>query len=281
MTRRLTRREMLRLGAGTLLSLGVWPGRLRAGDFPTSGDFTFIAVNDLHYFDEECVPWFAEVAAQMRTSAPGAAFCLVGGDLANDGKPEQLAGIRDCLKKLGIPTPAVIGNHDYLTDTDRKGYETIISAKVNDSFEHKGWQVLGLDTTQGTGWKDTTISAETLRWVDDQLPKLDRRRPTVIFTHFPLGADVSMRPLNADALLDRFRDVNLRAAFSGHFHGFTERFVNSATVTTDRCCARVRGNHDGSKEKGWFVCRASESGEITRQFVEFKPSPAVAKTATV
>ena len=33
----LTRREWLRLSAGALLSLGVWPGRLRGEDAPTSG----------------------------------------------------------------------------------------------------------------------------------------------------------------------------------------------------------------------------------------------------
>jgi hypothetical protein len=42
-------------------------------------------------------------------------------------------------------------------------------------------------------------------------------------------------------------------------------------ITTDRCCARVRKNHDGSPEKGWFVCQAV-NGEIKRRFVEFRPN---------
>ena len=44
----ITRRKWLRLSAGALLSLGVWPGRLRGADAPAHDDFTFIAVNDLH-----------------------------------------------------------------------------------------------------------------------------------------------------------------------------------------------------------------------------------------
>ena len=81
-----------------------------------------------------------------------------------------------------------------------------------------------------------------------------------------------MRPRNADDLLNRFLEFNLSAAFCGHYHGLTERTLRAATITTDRCCSRVRGNHDGSKEKGWFVCRATASGEVTRRFVEFEPS---------
>src|SRR5205085_1647055 len=45
-----TRREWLRLSAGALLSLGVWPGRLRGADAPAHDDFTFIAVNHLPGF---------------------------------------------------------------------------------------------------------------------------------------------------------------------------------------------------------------------------------------
>ncbi|MGB8464260.1 MAG: metallophosphoesterase, partial [Terrimicrobiaceae bacterium] len=156
--------------------------------------------------------------------------------------------------------------------TDRRPYEQIFGNQLNYAFEHGGWQFIGLDTTDGIEWQNTTISPTTLSWLDENLPKLDRRRPTILFTHFPLGVGVSMRPLNADDVLERFLEFNLSAVFCGHYHGLTERNLRAATITTDRCCSRVRGNHDGSKEKGWFVCRATELGEVTRQFVEFKPS---------
>ena len=53
----ITRREWLRLSAGALLSLGVWPGRLRGADAPaTHDDFTFIAVNDLHALGRRVPP---------------------------------------------------------------------------------------------------------------------------------------------------------------------------------------------------------------------------------
>src|SRR5207249_1959741 len=46
---RLSRRQMLGLSAGALLSAGLWPGALRAEGGSSPSDFHFVAVNDLHY----------------------------------------------------------------------------------------------------------------------------------------------------------------------------------------------------------------------------------------
>lgn len=272
-TTSLTRREWLRLSAraGALLSLGVWPGRLRGANAPATDDFTFIAVNDLHALEPACRPWFDEVVRQMKRSAPDAAFCLLGGDLSDTGTPEQLTLIKNSFTALGIPCHAVVGNHDYLSPTDRSAYERIFPAQINYGFNRHGWQVVGLDSSEGQKWQATRISPTTLLWVDQHLPKLDPARPTILFTHFPLGAGVVARPRNADDLLQRFYGVNLQAVFCGHFHGFTERPFRHALATTDRCCSRVRSNHDGTPEKGWFACEAV-NGEIRRRFVEFHPA---------
>jgi 3',5'-cyclic AMP phosphodiesterase CpdA len=267
----LTRREWFRLSAGALLSLGVWPGRLCGEDAPATHDFTFIAVNDLHALQEACRPWFDEVVCQMKASAPTAEFCLLGGDLAENGMPAQLTLIKDSFSALGIPCHAVVGNHDYQSAIDRSGYEQIFPEQINYFFTHRGWQVIGLDSSQGTRARETRISANTLAWLDQNLSKLDLRRPTILFTHFPLGDWVWARPLNADDLLERCYRLNLQAVFCGHFHGFTERKFGHSTITTDKCCSRVRPNHDGTPEKGWFVCQAV-NGEIKRRFVEFRPN---------
>jgi Icc-related predicted phosphoesterase len=267
----LTRREWLRLSAGALLSLGLWPGRLRGADATAHDDFTFIAVNDLHALEEACRPWFDEVVRQMKASAPTAEFCLLGGDLAENGTPAQLTLIKDSFSALGIPCHAVVGNHDYQLATDRSAYERIFPEQINSSFTHRGWQIIGLDSSEGTKAKETRISATTLAWLDQNLSKLDNRRPTILFTHFPLGDSVWARPFNADDLLERCYGFNLQAVFCGHFHGFTERKLGHSIITTDRCCARVRQNHDGTPEKGWFVCQAV-NGEIKRRFVEFHPN---------
>src|ERR1041384_2185724 len=169
----LTRREWLRMSAGALLTLGVGPGPLRGADALAHDDFTFIAVNDLHALEDACRPWFDDVVRHMKKSAPTAEFCLLGGDLADNGTPPQLTLVRDSFSALGIQCHAVVGNHDYLSDTDRSAYERIFPEQINYSFAHRGWQIIGVDSSEGTKAKETKISEATLPWLDQNLSKLD------------------------------------------------------------------------------------------------------------
>src|SRR5687767_12930059 len=155
---------------------------------------------------------------------------------------------------------------------ERTAYDEIFPKSLNYSFVHRGWQILGLDTSDGLKYENTQIQPHTLAWVDDQVRRLNKKLPTIIFTHFPLGPGVKYRPLNTDALLERFKPVNLQAIFCGHYHASTETKVGSTIVTTNRCCALKRGNHDGTKEKGYFLCTARD-GRVTREFVEFGRAP--------
>jgi hypothetical protein len=266
-----TRREILRLSAGSLLAYGLWPGALRAADAGNSGEFTFIAVNDLHYQSERCGAWFERVVRQMKTHEPKPAFCLIIGDYAEHGTKSEMGAARAAFQELGLPVHGVIGNHDYTEKNDRSAYEKLFPDALNYHFTNDGWQFVALDTTQGRAASNTTIHSDTLQYVDGILPKLDRTQPLVIFTHFPLGLLLPGRPKNADDLLIRFKDYNLQAVLNGHFHAFTERFFGRVTLTTNRCCAISRENHDGTPEKGYFLCTAKD-GKVTREFVEVKPA---------
>ncbi|MEA3207098.1 MAG: hypothetical protein QOE70_155 [Chthoniobacter sp.] len=267
----MSRREMLRSSAGTLLAWGLWPGALRAAELGNSHDFNFIAVNDLHYQSERCGAWFERVVRQMKESDPKPEFCLIVGDYAEHGTTAEMAAPREAFRALGIPVFGVIGNHDYAMTGDRSEYDKLFPGALNYHFEHRGWQFVGLDTSEGRKAKATSIQPATFQWIEETLPKLDRKQPTVIFTHFPLGPFTPSRPLNADDLLERFIGYNLQAVLNGHYHGFTERVLGEVTLTTNRCCAISRENHDGTKEKGYFICGAKD-GRITRTFVEVKPA---------
>jgi 3',5'-cyclic AMP phosphodiesterase CpdA len=267
---RLGRREWLRLSASSLLALGLWPGCARWRDNGRGGSFSFVVLNDAHFQSAQCGPWFEKVRASIRQHQPRPEFCLMVGDLAEHGTKAELGPMKEALQSFGMGFYAVIGNHDYVSDTDRSAWDALFPGSINYSFRHRGWQFIGLDSTQGTKWENTRIPEETFRWVDEKLPRLDVAAPTVVFTHFPLGEGVRMRPSNADELLKKFKSFNLTAVFNGHFHGFTERELGPTVLTTNRCCAISRGNHDGTKEKGYFLCKAT-TGRITREFVEVKP----------
>jgi len=264
--RRYSRREVLGLSAGALLSLGLWPGALRAADNGRGGIFRFLVVNDIHFLNERCAAFLERVLRTMK-AGPKLDLCLVAGDLVDDGSEATLTQVKGILDRLGVPIWPVPGNHDFLTQTDRSGYDKVFPGRLNYSFEHNGWLFVGLDSNDGLRASNTLIQDPALNWLDSHLGKLDKQAPLVLFTHFPLGDKVTNRPRNADAVLERFKDHNLRMVFGGHYHAFTERHRGSTELVTGRCCSISRGNHDGSKEKGYFLCEARD-GKINHTFVE-------------
>jgi 3',5'-cyclic AMP phosphodiesterase CpdA len=207
------------------------------------------------------------VVKQMKGQPEQIDFCLIVGDLAHRGLPSELVQVRDVFAGLGRPVHTVIGNHDYKGARDRKAYEDLFPGQMNYFFDHKGWQFLGLDSTEGQKYLRSTIQKDTLFWLDRILPRLDKKRPTIVFTHFPLGPLHLTRPTNADQVLNRFKDFNLRAVFNGHHHALTERKIGDIVLTTNRCCSLQRPNHDDSKEKGYFLCHAREN-KVSYTFVE-------------
>jgi 3',5'-cyclic AMP phosphodiesterase CpdA len=265
----LSRRQLFRLGAGHLLAAGLWPGALRAAGAEAARPFHFAVVNDLHYLDKRCTPWHEGVVKQIKGHDEKVQFCLIVGDLAEDGKAEQFDPVRSIYRGLDLPLHIVMGNHDWQGEKDRKAFDDLFPKAGNFTFDHGGWHFVGLDSTDGPRASNVAVRDDTLKWLDRALPKLDRKKPLVLFTHFPLGAWVIYRAINANDLLERFKEYNLQAVFNGHFHASTERRFGAATITTNRCCSFSRKNHDGSKEKGYFLCEARD-GKITRKFVEYR-----------
>jgi 3',5'-cyclic AMP phosphodiesterase CpdA len=264
-----TRRRFLRssvAAAAVAPLLARWA--MAAEDAKASEAFTFLVLNDLHYFDRRCTPWFARAVEQMKGHK--ADFCLVVGDLTEDGARQQNGPIRELLDALKMPVHVVVGNHDYEAgNNSRKAFEAAFAGPLNYAFEHKGYQFVGLDTTQGRAASNTTIADATLTWTADALKKLDRKRPTVLFTHFPLGPFVPYRPKNADVLLRLFGEHALQTVFNGHFHSATNRYWDKVLVTTNTCCSFRRANHDFDPRKGYFLCTA-KGGAVERAYVEVK-----------
>jgi len=257
-----TRRDFLRIG-GLTLALSPWSRAVES----SSGAFEFIVVNDTHYIDEMCKPWHSQAASAMQASAPDARFCAHAGDVADNGSEEACAMVKEIYTAATGRLYTVPGNHDYLSGDDRSGYDKVFPERLNYAFQELGWQFLALDTTQGTQFDLTNISPATLTWLDQNLAKLDRKAPTFVFTHFPLGEGAVYRPRNADALVQRLLALNVAWIHCGHWHGESTRPAGRLTASTSRCCARLRDNRDGSPLKGWHVYRAEADGKLSRKFV--------------
>ncbi len=256
---------MMKMSAGALLAAGIWPGALRAQQ-PATENFSFICVNDLHYWDAGCAPFFNRAIKLMKDSAPQSKLLIVDGDLTEHGTAAEFDGIKALLKTTGMEMKVVPGNHDWATQTDRKGYEEAWPDSLNYSMESGGWQFVFLDSTDGTKAR-VAVQAPTMQWVEQNAPRLNKNRPTVLVTHFPLGEGITNRATNADALLEHFKEINLRAVFNGHHHAFTEKSRGEIIFTTDKCCSFRANNHDRTTEKGFFVCEVAD-GKLSRRFVE-------------
>jgi hypothetical protein len=129
---------------------------------------------------------------------------------------------------------------------------------------------VGLDSTNNNLKSRVKVTDHTLGWLDGALPKIEKGRPMIAFTHFPMHPQLQWPSVNAADVLARFKDHNLRGLFGGHCHASREQSFGGAFVVTNKCCSHRVPNHDRSKEKGYFLCRAKE-GKVTREFVEITP----------
>ncbi|MDB6152122.1 MAG: PQQ-binding-like beta-propeller repeat protein [Chthoniobacteraceae bacterium] len=259
-----SRRDFLRGAAGLLLGAGVQPDCFGTPSArPSSGDFSFVVLSDLHYRDARCGLWLERVVAHVRALRPAPSFCVLDGDLADSGTQEQLGAVREIFRPLPMPLHPVIGNHDCTENGDRSAFEALFGKQTNYRFEQSGCQFLVLDSIEGRRVYRTRISQQTLGWVDQTLPQLSPQKPLIVLTHFPLGRNW-LRPLNANALLGRLRTRNIQAVLSGHWHGLTERTDGAASLSTGRCCSWWRTNHDGSNEKGYVICTVRDRQVVHR-----------------
>ncbi len=255
---------MLRTGAAGLM------GSLFAGFGSAKGtpaaDFHFLVVNDIHYRDDQCGAWLEKVVAKMRSLREQPSFCVIAGDLSEHGETRELAAVSDIFGTLPMPVFNVVGNHDWRTPRDCGGFDEIFPRSRNYVFEAQGWQFVALDSTRGQRVFLSMVPEHSLRWLDSTLPKLDHRKPTILFTHFPLASNY-LSPVNGNEVLRRFAPLDLREVFSGHWHGLSLHDRNGVALSTGRCCSRWRNNHDGSPAKGFVVC-AVRGGAVSRRFVE-------------
>ncbi|HVT80906.1 MAG TPA: metallophosphoesterase [Phycisphaerae bacterium] len=246
------------------------------------GTFTFAVLNDLHYMTPEDRPWLDRLVRQVN-AVPELELVLVLGDLAEDGSRSELEAARQILTGLSVPWYVVPGNHDGPPNrpigsgvAGLRDYESLFPKRRNYSFTHKGWQFIGLDTTNGSGYQLLPIPEDTKGFARDAAAALDRKAPTILFTHMPLDPAVRFSSADGFDLLRILAPLNLRIVFSGHFHGLTEAIApppnpQHLKLLTNRCCSRTRELHDGSTKRGFFQCRASADQTVAYSFAELLP----------
>jgi 3',5'-cyclic-AMP phosphodiesterase len=219
---RLSRRAFMRvagISAGIAMAKGlVTPRSFQLVDVanaqPAAGaapKFTFAYISDTHLYpnklNDRFVRAILKAVDDVNNLDPQPDFVLFGGDLAQLGKKEELDLGAEILKNVKAPIHMMVGEHDWFLDMgdhwrvlfgpeqysfDHKGvhFATIMSVQEKDFWterkmtpEQRMQTVAGLDNGVQSRFE---VGEAGRKWLSDDLAKVDKATPVVVFSHSPL-----------------------------------------------------------------------------------------------
>jgi len=173
--------------------------------------FRFAYVSDTHLYARGMTHRFAKAALKavedVNALDPQPDFVLFGGDLAQLGRPDELALGQQILKELKAPVRMMVGEHDWYLDLGEKWKEmfgpdfysfdykgihfvTLNSVVEKDFWTAKGYTpeqrmaiVSGLDDNRQSPFE---VGEPQRQWLSKDLAKIDKKTPIVVFSHSPL-----------------------------------------------------------------------------------------------
>ncbi len=190
------------------------PGGQPPPPLPNAGEkrpFTFAYVSDTHLYPRALNDRFVRAALKavddVNNLDPQPDFVLMGGDLAQLGKKEELDLGREILRSVKAPVKMMVGEHDWFLDMgdhwrelfgpeqysfDHRGvhFVTIMSVQEKDFWTARGMTpeqrmqtVAGLDNGVQSRFE---VGPQGREWLKNDLGKVDKGTPIVVFSHSPL-----------------------------------------------------------------------------------------------
>ena len=185
-------------------------GRAQAAE-SADGGFRFAYISDSHLYarniNDRFLRQLLRAVDDINALDPQPDFVLYGGDLAQLGQKEELEIGAQILKEVKAPLRMMVGEHDWYLDMGEKWRE--LFGRETYSFDHKGvhfvvlmsvnekdfWSargmtpmermstVAGLDNAVQSPFE---VGAPQRQWLKQDLAKLSRDTPVVVFSHSPL-----------------------------------------------------------------------------------------------
>lgn len=206
----------------------------------------FVWFSDLHYSNDGPVLGYNSadharaVVRHVSTHHPDAAFCLISGDLVDQGKEGEYRALQHILKGTGLPILPLTGNHD------RRGPLRKVFALPENAmpdfvqYEHKigDWTLLCLDTlVEGEGWGH--LCAERLSWLEGRLEDTRDSSVILVMHHPPLALGLPVLDVdnlrNGDDLLQLLAKFpHVRQILCGHVHRLVQGVVDGIPFATMR-----------------------------------------------
>jgi 3',5'-cyclic AMP phosphodiesterase CpdA len=184
--------------------------------------FSFIFVTDLHIRGGSHA-YFRD----LKDHLDGAMFVLVGGDITNDGKREDVDEFLAASAALGVPVYAVPGNHDLFDggwDNTKRIGPSSFTLKLSPTV-----RLVGLDSANGT------LGTEQTEWLSDILSDA-KESGIIVMTHmnyFSDGYDVASQFSSVEEtamILSMYRKAGVDVTLSGHTHTYDEDNVDGMKV---------------------------------------------------
>jgi len=215
MNKPITRRDFLK-GAGVLAVAGTLPVQLVELAFAEpQQNFTFGYISDAHIqhikgnkFVRNWDRGLIRAVAETNLLDPRPDFVVFGGDLAQLGNKLELDHGAEIMSALRYKTYYVMGEHDYYLDLgeywsklfgrhyysfDHKGVHFVVlnSILTYDDWTFRRWptaerrmlEMAGLDNPNGSPFM---VGDQQREWLKQDLAKVDKRTPIVVFSHSPL-----------------------------------------------------------------------------------------------
>lgn len=141
-------------------------------------------------------------------------FVILSGDITQTGRDKDLLLAKTILDSLQIPYHIIPGNHD--TKWSESGATAFARLWGTDKFlfEFEDYAFLGIHQGPLMKMADGHFAPEDLRWLDNKLAAIGKKKPLVIVSHYPLDNSID----NWFEVTERLRPYNVQFVMVGHGH---------------------------------------------------------------
>jgi 3',5'-cyclic AMP phosphodiesterase CpdA len=268
------------------------PAFCQAAPEANSGPVRIALVSDMHVTrgTKESQPWhrvrFERAIEEVNTAHPD--LILLGGDLTENGKPEEYRDFKQLVARFQAPVWYIPGNHDVGGKVLKGGKGAITWKRVKDFEmamgpswwvkELAGVRVVGANAPlMGSGLRD-----EKRMWSDlEEALAQPSKKPTLLLLHFPPfqktntepgGAYWNLEPYPRGRLLGLAQQGGVKAILSGHLHKALTNQYDGITLLTTTTVAH--GDPLKKQAFGWMLLTVSANTfRIEPQALHFEEPP--------
>lgn len=169
------------------------------------------------------------------------AFVVITGDITELGTNAEIRLAKEILDGLKIPYYIIPGNHDSgwsesggVTFGQVFGYDKFI-------FDYNGITFLGCASGPYVRMSDGHIPRDAVNWMDQELKKIDPKKPVIFLNHYPLDKDLD----NWYEAIDRLKQHNTLAALCGHGHSNRKLNFEGIPAVMGRSNLRAKAAYGG------------------------------------